>query len=193
MSDRLITVRVRDLQPGHQILVKGVFARVRRVEPGPHKDALTVRLRGTDPLQVRWDATVRLLVDPPVDRRELEQRRAEFAKRCGQAARDYMRATYGNADYAAPEWRDRLAVAAQGAARELARQGELTDIGIDRPAQVTKVKCEVIAEESDAGESWKELGWSGTPPRALSVTIHYDFTETELEAPVPPPRAANDA
>lgn len=194
MSDRLITVRVRDLKPGHQILVKGVFARVRAVELGHHKDALTVRLRGREPLHVQWDATIKLLVDPPVDQRQLERRRAEFARRCGEAARDYVRRTYGDVvDYAVAEWRDRLAVSAQGAARELARQGELKDIGIDRPAQVSKVKCEAVAQESEAGESWKDLGWSGTPPRALTVTIYYDFTETDLEAPVPPPPAVNGA
>jgi hypothetical protein len=188
-ATRLITVRVSDLKAGHQILVKGTFARVRAVEPGPHKDALTVRLRGTEPLQVSWDATVKLLVEPPVDPRQLERRRAEFVRRCSEKARDYMHATYGRVDFAVPEWRDRLAVAAQGAARELARLGELKGIGIERPAQVSKVKCEVVTSTSDMHLD----AWGGAPAAGTSTNIHFDFTETDLESLPPPPPAVNDA
>lgn len=177
MPDGLILVRVRDLKPGHRILVDGVFHRVREVtSKGTAPGTLAITLRDAeDALHVSREATVKLLPDPPVNKRQLHQRRRELAECCNEKAQHWMRETYGAVDYEEAEWRDRLAWAAQGAARDLARTGELKQLGIDRPAQISSVRCTAAVEPD--GE----------------VTIFYDFTGTDLEALPPPPAPANGA
>jgi len=113
-------------------------------------------------------------LDPDPER---QRRRRLVAQRCIDAGRAWMQATYGSVDYGEEEWRARLGSAISSAARELARTGALADLGIDAPAQISKLTCElVMSDELSLVESYSySFSFDGT-----------DLADVAPEAVLPP-------
>lgn len=103
----------------------------------------------------------------------LDWRKRQFMQRVVTCATEFIHAAYGEA-LPHEEMHERFALACEGAARELARDGELKDLEIDRPDQIAKVKVAYVVAPSPPDPS---LGVGV----GASHAVTFDFTGTVLE------------